>query len=82
MQAHEIIYDLLTNYCAIDPVYIDFDAWQTEADDHLIYNYSAIICTPEGVTTLLDEICEQMYVSKDSYFLLICQLLFRFCSKN
>jgi hypothetical protein len=60
-----IIYDLLTNFAEIDPAFINYTAWQTEAGDWLsscVFT-NVLISQPEGVNTLLTELCEQCLIT-------------------
>lgn len=52
---------LLTTYASIDSSYLDLSQWATETADFLPRTYTALITEPTGVTTLINEMCEQMY---------------------
>jgi len=60
---HDIILDLLVNYSGVPPEYIDYDQWVVEADKYLPRLYNTILTSPVGVSTLISEICEQMYLT-------------------
>jgi len=60
---HDIIFDLLVNYSGVPPEYIDYDQWVIEADKYLPRLYNTILTSPVGVSTLISEICEQMYLT-------------------
>lgn len=60
---HDIIFDLLVNYSGVPPEYIDYDQWVVEADKYLPRLYNTILTSPVGVSTLISEICEQMYLT-------------------
>lgn len=57
--ADEIINDLLTNYAGVDVAYIDSSAWAAEAERWLGgTRFSAVVTKPEGVATLIGELCQ------------------------
>lgn len=57
--ADVIIEDLLTTYAGVDAAFIDTTAWDAEAERWLGgTKFSAIITKPEGVATLIGEICQ------------------------
>lgn len=56
-----ILNDLLTNYAGIAAGNLDTAQWTAETLDYLPRLYSAFIAEPEGVATLIGEMCEQMY---------------------
>lgn len=57
----DILFDLLTEYAGIGAYYLDTDQWDAETLDYLPRLYSAFIAEPEGVASLVGEMCEQMY---------------------
>lgn len=57
--ADVIIDDLLTTYAGVSATYIDTTAWDAEAERWLGgTKFSAIITKPEGVATLIGELCQ------------------------
>jgi hypothetical protein len=60
---HEILEDLLLNYAGIPAGYLDTAQWEEEAvtNGFLPYLYSTLITSPESVSKLIGELCEQMY---------------------
>lgn len=60
---HDILEDLLVNYAGIPAGYLDTSQWEEEAvtNGFLPYLYSALITSPESVSKLIGELCEQMY---------------------
>lgn len=57
--ADVIIEDLLTTYAGVDAAFIDTTAWDAEAERWLGgTKFSAVITKPEGVATLIGEICQ------------------------
>lgn len=58
-RADTIIADLLTTYAGVSASFIDATAWQAEIERWLGgILFSAIITKPEGVATLIGEICQ------------------------
>lgn len=58
--AADIIYDLCTNYITgFDPDWIDLPAWQTETATYNGTVYTAYICEPTAVKTLIEELVLQ-----------------------
>lgn len=56
----DIIYDLLTVWGEIDPVYIDKAAWDAEyLEWRELYRFTAYISDPEEVQQLVGELCQQ-----------------------
>lgn len=55
----DIINDLLVNYAGVDPAYITVADWQTETANFLGTVYTANICEPTSVATLISELVEQ-----------------------
>lgn len=56
----DIIDDLLVTYAGVSAAYIPDTDWDDERDVWLLsLNLTTIISKPEGVTKLLDELCEQ-----------------------
>lgn len=59
----DVIQDLLENHAGIDAELLDLTAWSDENDVWLIgLELTALITEPEGVATLIGEICEQVLV--------------------
>ncbi|WBL82844.1 hypothetical protein I3J27_21405 [Bradyrhizobium xenonodulans] len=57
--AADIVHDLLTNYADIDPGTITLADWQAETAAFLGNVYTATICEPTAVATLVSELVEQ-----------------------
>ncbi|WP_061023884.1 hypothetical protein, partial [Bradyrhizobium sp. CCH5-F6] len=57
--AADIIHHLLTNYAGVDPARIDLADWQAETAAFLGNVYTAVICEPTSVATLVSELVEQ-----------------------
>lgn len=55
----DIIFDLLSNYAAIDPAYLPLAAWKAETQGFLARLYSANIPEPTGINKLVSELVEQ-----------------------
>lgn len=55
----DILYDLLTEYAAIPPAYINLIDWQNETGSFLQRLYTATIADPTDVKKLVDELIEQ-----------------------
>lgn len=56
----EVVYDLMVNYGDIDPSFIDFAEWESEATTWLAADDIArLVVEPEGVKQLIDEIISQ-----------------------
>jgi len=55
----DIIQDLLENYADVPPGYISVSDWQEETAAFLGSVYTANICEPTSVATLVSELCEQ-----------------------
>ncbi len=59
----DLVYDLMTSAGTIDPSYCDLAAWQTECELWLPYHLmSALITSPTGVRTLLEELAQSALV--------------------
>jgi len=56
----DIIYDLMTEYGAIDPAYIDLDDWHDEDDAYIGRLYTGNIAEPTAVRKLVNELIEQV----------------------
>lgn len=56
----DIIYDLLTVYTDIDPLWIPLSDWQTEMANYINRLYTARIAEPTAVSVLINEIIEQV----------------------
>ncbi len=56
-----ILFELLTTYAGIDASYLNTEQWAIESTEFLPRLYSGIITTPTGVTSIINELCEQMY---------------------
>lgn len=54
-----IIYDLMVNYAGIPAGYINLTEWQAETGAFLARLYSANICEPTSVATLISELIQQ-----------------------
>jgi hypothetical protein len=54
-----ILYDLFTTYAGVDPSYITLTDWTTETAAFLGNIYTANICEPTSVNTLVSELIEQ-----------------------
>jgi len=55
-----IIYDLLTTYGNINPAFIDYPEWESESLTwDIVETVSRIIPRPEGVASLVAQVCEQ-----------------------
>lgn len=59
----EIIQDLMVNYGGVDPDTINLVEWKTETAQYLNRVYSANICEPTSVATLIVEIIQQACLS-------------------
>lgn len=57
----DILYDLLNTYAGIDAVYLDKTQWDAEFSTYMGTLYSTFISEPVGISTLVSEMCEQMY---------------------
>jgi hypothetical protein len=57
--AADIVYDLMVNYAGVPSAYCNLPAWQIETDTHLGRVYSAEICEPTPVATLISELVQQ-----------------------
>jgi hypothetical protein len=57
--AADIIYDLLTNYAAVDAGYITLSEWQAETASFLGVIYARTITEPTSVNKLISEFIEQ-----------------------
>lgn len=57
----EILEDLLVNYANVPTTYLDLAQWAQEATDYLPRLYSSLITEPTGVSSLINELTEQMY---------------------
>jgi hypothetical protein len=55
----DIIYDLLVNYAEVDAAYCALSEWQAETASFLGSVYTANICEPTSVATLVSELIEQ-----------------------
>ncbi len=56
----DVVYSLLTDYAGIPASYIDFPAWEAEADTWLgSYKLTALLSDPMGVNSLLTELTQQ-----------------------
>lgn len=57
------ILEMMTGCATIPPEYLDLDQWEEEAitKGFIPYLYSTLITSPEPVSKLIGEICEQMY---------------------
>lgn len=62
LSVQNIVYDLLTVYAKVDPVFINKPAWDAEQTAYLPRLYSAVITAPTGVNKLVAELCEQVGV--------------------
>lgn len=58
-EIQDVIYDLLVNFAGIDAAYIDKPTWDLERDAYLLGVWSAELCEPTGVNTLIGELTEQ-----------------------
>lgn len=57
----DVVYDLLINYANIPASFINKDEWDAEGQDFLTgFEISAILSSPQGVSTVLNEIFEQV----------------------
>ncbi|WP_271504232.1 hypothetical protein [Bradyrhizobium sp. CCBAU 11357] len=54
-----IAYDLMVNYAGVPASYINLAEWQAETAAYLGTVYTATICEPTSVATLLSELAEQ-----------------------
>ena len=64
VRVEAIIQDLLENFANIDSAFIPIADWNAEADVWLsTHIFSLVIAEPVGVTSLLNEICEQAGLS-------------------
>ncbi len=55
----DVLYELLTDFAAVDPTWIDFPAWQLEVDRWLSsYLLTRVIVKPMGVNKLITELCQ------------------------
>lgn len=57
----DILYDLLNTYAKVPAEFLDKTQWDQEQLDYLPRRYSAIISEPEGITKLVNEMCQQMH---------------------
>ncbi len=57
----DILYDFLNTYAKVPDEFLDKAQWDAEQLDYLPRRYSAIISEPEGVTKLVNELCQQMH---------------------
>ncbi len=57
----QILEDLLTNYASVPSEYLNLAQWAEEEAEFLPRGYSTIITEPTGVSTLINEMCQQMY---------------------
>ncbi len=55
----DIIYDLMVNYAGVPAEWINLNDWQNETGTFLARLYSASICEPTSVATLISEIIQQ-----------------------
>lgn len=55
----DIIYDLMVNYAGVPAGFITLSDWQTETATFLGRLYSAVICEPTSVATLISELIQQ-----------------------
>lgn len=55
----DIIYDLMVNYAGVPAGWINLSDWQNETGTFLARLYSANICEPTSVATLISEIIQQ-----------------------
>ncbi len=56
---HAILYDLLVNYAGVPAAYIPLADWEAETAAYSNSRlYSAVVSAPEGVSRLLNELCE------------------------
>lgn len=55
----DIIYDLMVNYAGVPASFITLADWQTETATFLGRLYSAVICEPTSVATLISELIQQ-----------------------
>jgi hypothetical protein len=55
----DIVDDLLENYADVPASYISLEDWQAETATFLGTVYTATICEPTSVATLVSELCEQ-----------------------
>jgi Concanavalin A-like lectin/glucanases superfamily/Phage tail fibre adhesin Gp38 len=55
-----IIADLLTTYAGVDSTFIDTASWAAEIATYVNTVYSALICEPTSVATLISELIEQV----------------------
>lgn len=55
----DIIYDLMVNYAGVPAGFITLTDWQTETATFLARLYSAVICEPTSVATLISELIQQ-----------------------
>lgn len=58
-EIQDVIYDLLTTFAGISTSYIDKPAWDAERDAYLAGVWTADLCEPTGVNTLIGELTEQ-----------------------
>ncbi|PPQ17971.1 hypothetical protein CV770_18565, partial [Bradyrhizobium sp. AC87j1] len=59
MDVANIAYDLLVNYAGVPASYINLAEWQSETAAYLGTVYTANVCEPTSVATLLSELAEQ-----------------------
>lgn len=59
VDAADIIYDLMVNYAGVPAGFITLTDWQTETATFLGRLYSAVICEPTSVATLISELIQQ-----------------------
>ena len=57
----DILYDFLNTYAKVPDEFLDKTQWDAEQLDYLPRRYSAIISEPEGITKLVNEMCQQMH---------------------
>lgn len=57
----QILEDLLVNYANVPSEYLNLSQWADEETEFLPRGYTTIITEPTGVSTLINEMCEQMY---------------------
>ena len=55
----DIIYDLMVNYAGVPAGWINLSDWQNETGTFLARLYSASICEPTSVATLISELIQQ-----------------------
>lgn len=57
----EILQTILEDYGNVPTQYLDLTGWNTEKLTYLNRVYSTLITEPTGITTLVNEMCEQMF---------------------